>query len=96
MSMPQAQAGVPMSYTANGVYIRSYASTGATAYGMGYTIHRATAVCGAYGTSVGGNPWWIKHTDNSTGVRGYSSWHYTSFAGYSLPAYSSSTCPTAY
>ncbi|HVD14448.1 MAG TPA: hypothetical protein VNK73_08345 [Actinomycetota bacterium] len=80
-----AYASVNGDYGGSGIRIRTGPSTSRTVVGLGYRGQGATIYCITSGTSVGGNPWWLRHRNKTTGVTGYSADYYMTRPDASLP-----------
>jgi uncharacterized protein YraI len=74
-------AAVNGDYAASGVRIRTGPSTSRTVVGLGYRGQGATIYCFTRGTTVNGNPFWVRHRNQTTSVTGYSADYYMNWAG---------------
>jgi hypothetical protein len=72
-------------FTGNSVNIRTGPHTSCTSRGLGYTTHTVTYHCYAFGDTVNGWTTWTYLTDNTTGVKGWSSDYYLKNGGGSYP-----------
>lgn len=66
-----ADAAFPTRFTGDGIRIRSCADTSCAVLGLGYRSHSVTDYCWVAGTPIGGNDFWDRIRDNTTGVTGY-------------------------
>lgn len=68
-----APANAGAGYYNGATNIRATGNTTATIHGIGYSGQTATVHCVAtQGSLVNGSRWWYRHTNNTTGVSGYS------------------------
>lgn len=74
-------ASVSGDYAGDGVRIRTGPSTSRTVVGLGYRGQGATIYCFTRGTTVNGNPFWVRHRNRTTSVTGYSADYYMDWAG---------------
>jgi hypothetical protein len=93
--MVAAHADAIGDYLSNAVMIRTASNTGATAVGQGKTGDKLTATCIAtQGESVSGNKQWVRHKNNKTLKKGYSSATLVNLTG-SVPSVTSTSCTPA-
>jgi hypothetical protein len=59
-------------YTYDGVNIRQCGYTSCVSNGLGYTGQYACGFFDEQGETINGNPWWLFHHNESTGVEGWS------------------------
>jgi uncharacterized protein YraI len=76
-----AGADVYGDYAGDGVRIRTGPSTSRTVVGLGYRGQGARIYCITRGTSVNGNPFWLRHTNRTTSVTGFSADYYMTWSG---------------
>jgi hypothetical protein len=89
---PNASAAQPGDYLYDGVNIRQSGNTSSLSLGMGYIGQGLRAICSAQGGSdVNGDTHWIKHTNNKSGITGYSTKEYVTWSG-SIPASVGQVC----
>src|SRR5690242_12191704 len=76
-----AQAATPGFFNADGVAIRTCATTSCTIVGRGYRLQTFDVDCWTDGTSVGGSTVWVRGRNGATGVYGYSAAVYVQSGG---------------